>query len=338
LTAAAPSLAERSEAAPPVFLDGEIRDDQLRLIFTCCHPALSEESQVALTLKTLCGFGVPEIARALLADEGAVAQRLVRAKRTLREGAFPFVVPEPRELPARLDAVLTVLYLMFNEGYNACDGPDLTRPDLCREAIYLAALVREHPVGSAPRVDALLALFCLQAARLPGRVDANGDLCLLADQNRSRWDRRLIERGLDHLAAAARGDELSAYHLEAGIAACHAVAASDGETDWRAVLASYDALVAMTGSAVAKLNRAVAVARVHGPQAGLAALEAVAEAPALRSYYLLHATRAALQLELGNWRAAADSYAQALPLTRLEPERRFLERKLQEVAREIAGR
>jgi RNA polymerase sigma-70 factor, ECF subfamily len=288
---------------------------------------------VALTLKTLGGFGVPELARAFLTSESTIAQRLVRAKRTIREQAIPFEVPDAGELPARLEPVLDVLYLLFNEGYSAYRGEDLVRHDLCAEAIRLTSLLISYPAGDLPKVHALLALMLLQASRLPTRTDAAGDLLLLEDQDRSLWDRRLIALGMRELDRAARGDELTAYHLQAGIAACHAVAPSYAATDWRQILEHYDDLTALASSPVIRLNRAVALAMVAGPYAGLAELDRVGEQPPMEQYYLFHATRAALLQHVGDGRRAAESYRRALALAATEPERRFLLRKIDECDR-----
>jgi RNA polymerase sigma-70 factor (ECF subfamily) len=306
----------------------EVNDDQLAMMFACCHPALPAEAQVALTLKSVSGFGVAEIARAFLTQEATIAQRLVRAKRRLTESGAHLAVPPPRELPARLDAVLQVIYLLFNEGYSAHQGEDLVRHDLCAEAIRLASLMAARPDMAQPKVHALLALMYLQASRLPARQDAGGNLLLLAEQDRALWDRRLIAAGLHHLDRSAAGDELTEYHLQAGIAACHALAESYEQTDWPRVLDQYDHLVALVASPVVLLNRAVAVSMVHGPEAGLHALDAIQNDPALCGYYLLPATRADLLLRLERRDEAASCYRGALALLCTEPEQRFLLRRL----------
>jgi RNA polymerase sigma-70 factor (ECF subfamily) len=323
----------RDPETPAEVLDSELRDDQLRLMCTCCHPAISREARVALTLKTLGGFGVPELARAFLAQESTIAQRLVRARRTIREQAIPFEAPDAGALLARLESVLDVLYLLFNEGYSACQGEDLVRHDLCAEAIRLASLLASHPAGDLPKVHALLALMLLQASRLPARTDAAGDLLLLEEQDRSLWDRRMIALGLRELAESARGDELTEYHLQAGIAACHAAAPSYAATDWPHILAQYDDLAALSPSPVVRLNRAVALAMVQGPRTGLAELDRVGELAGMGSYYLFHATRAALLRRAGDSAGARVSYRHAFALATGEPERRFLLRKLDECAR-----
>lgn len=324
--------AEEGEPAPEeVFFGGEVEDDQLRMVFTCCHPEVPPEARVALTLKTVGGFGVPEIARAFLAREAAVAQRLVRAKRRIREAGIAFEVPAGADLPERLDSVLEVLYLVFNEGYAPASGEAALRADMCAEAVRLAEGVAAHPATALPRAHALAALLCLQGARLPARTDARGDPVLLAEQDRAAWDRRLLARGLAHLERAAEGDELSPYHLEAGIAACHATAPSFEATDWPHVLWLYDALLALKPSPVAALNRAVALAEVEGAAAGLRAVEEAAAHPALSGYPLLHAVRGDLRSRLGDAGGAAEAYRRALEMPLLsEPDRRLLRRKLGE--------
>ena len=328
-------LAERL-AGPEAALDGDdwddqLRDDQLRLMFGCCHPALSREAQIALTLKTLAGFGVPEIARAFLTTDAAIAQRLVRAKRLIRERSLSFAMPAPDDLPARLDAVLVVLYLLFNEGYAAHSGPTLTRHELCAEAIRLGSILAATPVGDAPRAQALLALLLLQASRLPTRTDEAGALLTLAEQDRGRWDRRLIAAGMRALDRAARGSALSPYHLQAEIAACHAVAPSYAATDWGRILAAYDALVRLDASPVALLNRAVAVAEVAGAAAGLAEVERLRAVATLAAYPLTHATLADLRRRTGDPAGARAAYRAARALATNAAERRFLARRLGEV-------
>jgi RNA polymerase sigma factor (sigma-70 family) len=309
----------------------QLRDDQLRLMFGCCHPALSRETQVALTLKTLAGFGVPEIARAFLTPEPTIAQRLVRAKRLIRDRGLSFALPEGEALAGRLDAVLAVVYLIFNEGYEAHAGEQLSRLDLCAEAILLASILAEAPVGEQPRAHSLLALMLLQAARLPCRTDAAGDLLTLAEQDRARWDWRLIGAGLQALACAASGERLTAYHLQAEIAACHALAPSYAETDWRRILTAYDALVALDPSPVLLLNRAVALAEVADLPTALAEVERLQRLPKLANYALTHATVAEFRRRAADHPGAADAYRRALALTANEAQRRFLGRRLASV-------
>ena len=307
-----------------------LQSDQLRMMFVCCHPELAQDAQVALILKTLCGFSVEEIARAFLTTEPTLAQRLVRAKRKLREIGVACELPAPSALHARLDSVLAALYLLFNEGYNAHLGEDLIRAELCAEAIRLCALLAEHAVGNKPRVHALLALMLLQASRLPARTNDDGHVLVLAEQDRSRWDQSLIQRGLAHLQRAAHSAELSEYHVLAGIASCHATASHYDATNWSSILRYYDVLVTMNHSPVIALNRAVALAKVEGPQAGIAALEKIRDLPPMQSYYLMPATLAEFHLRLGQHAQALACYQQALALTGTEPERQFLLQKIAE--------
>ena len=299
-------------------------DDQLRLIFICCQAAVPPDTRVSLTLKTVGGFGVPEIARAFLAKEATVAQRLVRAKHRLQQEKPPFEVPPPRELPAALDSVLEVLYAMFNEGYSTHRGEELVRRDICHEAIRLSHLVAGHPALDTPKAHALAALLHLQGARLGSRVDSEGNLLLLSEQDRSTWDGALIAAGFSHLDRAARGDELSVYHLEAGIAAIH----TGEETDWPEVLRLYDLLQERKPSPVVALNRAVALSMVEGPEAGLAALAPIH----LDDYYLLPATEGELHARAGHLHEAAEAFSKALSMTCPEPVRRRLTERLREVA------
>lgn len=299
-------------------------DDQFRLIFICCQTAVPAEARVALTLKTVGGFGVPEIARAFLAREATVAQRLVRAKHRLRQARPPFEVPPSRELPAALDSVLEVLYAMFNEGYSAHRGEELVRRDICHEAIRLARLVAGHPALDTPKAHALAALLHFQGARLAARVDSEGNLLLLSEQDRSTWDRGMIAAGFRHLDRSARGDELSVYHLEAGIAAAH----NAEETDWPEILRLYDLLLDLKPSPVVALNRAVALAMVEGPEAGLAALAPIR----LDDYYLLPATEGELHARAGHPHQAAEAFYHALAMTCPEPVRRRLAERMRELA------
>ncbi len=300
------------------------------MMFTCCHLAFAPETRVALTLKLLGGFGAREIARAFLTPESTIAQRLVRAKRSIKTGAVAFATPDPDELPPRLDSVLDVLYLVFNEGYSAYQGNDLVRFELCAEAIRLTSILADHPIGDRPKVLALLALLLLQASRLPARTDAAGDLLPLQEQDRSRWDGRLISAGVAALGRSARGDEVTEFHLMAGIAACHATSPSIAETDWPYILTLYDDLLVRRPSPVYRLNRAVAVAEVHGVWVGLTEVERIRGLPGMTGYHLYHATAADLLRRAGECEAAARSYRTALGLAMNEAERRFLERRLLE--------
>ena len=318
-------------AAPSVADDrGAFADDTLRLMFVCFHPQLSAESQTALALRTLCGFSPAEIATAFLTTEAAVEKRLVRARQRIRELALPFAVPEARELPARLDGVLGTLYLLFNEGYKASTGDRLVRAELCHEAIRLALLLTEHAATRQPQSYALLALMLLNAARLPARTDNAGNVLRLREQNRAAWNQSMIQRGIHYLALATTGDTLSEYHLQAGIAACHSTAADDDATDWPRILAFYDRLVEMTDSPIAALNRAVALARVHGPAAGLAAVTAIPHRRQLDTYYLTHVVLGEFEAQLGRPTLAAACFRKALALTELKSEQAFLTARLRD--------
>jgi RNA polymerase sigma-70 factor (ECF subfamily) len=310
--------AARIDADPD--LDERLRDDELRLIFMCCHPEIPRDAAIALSLKTVGGFGVREIARAFLADEAAIAQRLVRAKRQIRDRALTLDMPAGPDLPPRLDAVLDVIYLIFNEGYTAHEGDSLIRHDLAGEALRLGRLVAASSLAE-PRAHALVALMALQAARTPARMDALGDLVLLDDQNRALWDQRLIALGFHHFDRAIAGDAVSRYHVEAAIAATHARAGDN----WPTILALYDDLMELNPSPVVALNRAVAVAKVYGPQQ---ALDALPDDPKLRTYYLYLAVKGHLLQELGRSGEAADAFRSALNCHCSEPERRFLQKKL----------
>ena len=307
----------------------EFEDDLLTMMLMCCHPAIPEESRIALTLKTVGGFSVEEIARAFLSQKATIAQRLVRAKKLIREQSIPMEMPSRDALPVRLASLIKVIYLMFNEGHSAHEGDALVRADLCDEAIRLATLLIEHPATRGPAVHALMALMLLQAARLPARIDGAGEIALLAEQDRSRWDHAMIARGMRHLDASASGDEITTYHVEAAIAACHAAAPSFEETDWPRMVALYDELIAMQPSPVVALNRAVAVAMADGPQAGIEAIESMPSRDSLRDYPLLYATLGELWLQRGDSARAAEEFTRALELPSSMPEKRFLLRKLE---------
>ncbi len=309
-------------------VEEQLRDDELRLIFMCCHPEISRDASVALSLKTVGGFSVREIARAFLVDEAAIAQRLVRAKRQIRECHLTLDMPDGAALKQRLDSVLEVIYFMFNEGYAAHEGTALIRQDLCLEALRLGRLVASASIAE-PRVHALVALMALQAARLPARVDEFGDLVLLEDQDRNRWDERLIGIGFHHFDQSMAGDDVSEYHVQAAIAATHARAGDPRSVDWPLILRLYDQLLSITASPVVALNRAVAIAKVGGPAEALAAIEPLESDPKLRHYHLLLAVRGQLLLELGRLTEAAGCFREALACACSEPERRFLGRKLE---------
>jgi RNA polymerase sigma-70 factor, ECF subfamily len=310
-----------ADEGPDVTDPEAIADDRLRLIFTCCHPGLPAESRVALTLRLVGGLSTPEIARAFLVPEPTIAQRLVRAKRTIRDRELPYEVPDADELPERLPAVLAVIYLIFNEGYAAQSGNALVRHDLCDEALRLGQMLAEL-MPEEPEVLGLLALMELQASRATTRADADGNIVLLADQDRSRWDRAQISRGLACLERAGPIERAGPYQRQAAIAACHARAASWEATDWRQIVRHYDALAAIAPSPVVELNRAVAIGLAHGPEAGLTALDRI-DAAALHGYHLLSGARADFLRRLGRSVDAAAEYRRALGLTDNARERAF---------------
>lgn len=317
--------------AVPSYEPEEIPDDRLRLIFTCCHPALALEAQVALTLRTLGGLETEEIARAFLVPVATMAQRLVRAKRKIRDAGIPYKVPDTNDMPARLDAVLTAIYLIFNEGYSPTRGESLVRTDLSSEAIRLARLVRQLMMPQPPaEVTALLALMLLHDSRRDARLDEAGDLVVLEEQDRSRWHRQQIAEALPLVEEALRG-EPGPYALQAAIAALHCQALRAEDTDWSQIVRLYSLLERQQPSPIVSLNRAVAVAMKEGPHAGLTLIDALAESGDLDNYHLLHAARADLLRRLGSRAQAAQSYKQALVLVTNDGERRFLKRRLEEM-------
>ena len=309
--------------------DEEIEDDRLRLIFTCCHPALPPEGQVALTLREICGLTTEEIARAFLVTPATLAQRIVRAKAKIRETPIPYEVPEPQELPERLDAVLQVIYLVFNEGYSAAAGKEVTRAELTGEAIRLGRLLAE--LQPEPEILGLLALMLLQESRRAARTSPTGELVLLENQDRSLWNREQIAEGVALVEKALNSRRFGPYTLQAAIAAVHAEAESTAATDWRQIVALYNQLVRIYPSPVVQLNRAVAIAMRDGPEVGLAHIDAVLAHGELANYYLAHSARADMCRRLGRTAEARSSYGKALALTQQEPERRFLLRRLQEL-------
>ncbi|WP_254062373.1 RNA polymerase sigma factor [Acidobacterium sp. S8] len=314
--------------------DEEIEDDRLRLIFTCCHPALPPEGQVALTLREVCGLTTEEIARAFLITPATLAQRIVRAKAKIREASIPYEVPTPQELPERLDAVLQVIYLVFNEGYSAAAGAEVTRAELTGEAIRLGRLLIElqaEAEGPKPEIMGLLALMLLHESRRAARASSTGELILLENQDRSLWNRKQIAEGMALVEKALNSRRFGPYTLQAAIAAVHAEAESTAATDWRQIVAIYDQLVRIQPSPVVHLNRAVAIAMRDGPEAGLAHIDAVLEHGELANYYLAHAARADMYRRLGRTAEARSAYEKALTLTQQEPERRFLARRLEEL-------
>ncbi|HEY6372902.1 MAG TPA: RNA polymerase sigma factor [Candidatus Sulfotelmatobacter sp.] len=309
--------------------DEEIEDDRLRLIFTCCHPALPPEGQVALTLREICGLTTEEIARAFLVTPATLAQRIVRAKAKIRETPIPYEVPTPQELPERLDAVLQVVYLVFNEGYSAAAGAEVTRAEITGEAIRLGRLLAG--LQPEPEVNGLLALMLLQESRRAARTSPAGELILLEHQDRALWNREQIAEGVGLVEKALSSRRFGPYTLQAAIAAVHAEAESTAATDWRQIVALYNQLVRIQPSPVVHLNRAVAIAERDGPAAGLTHIDALLEHGELANYYLAHSARAELYRRLGRTAEAQASYERALALTQQEPERRFLQERIRQL-------
>ena len=322
------TLGPEDEIAPEPDEDS-VEDDRLRLIFTCCHPALPADAQVALTLREVCGLATEEIARAFLTAPTTVAQRIVRAKAKIRDARIPYQVPAKEDLPDRIDSVLRVIYLVFNEGYSASSGTALTRHDLSAEAIRLGRLLVE--LLPEPEVIGLLALMLLQESRRAARTSAAGELILLDDQDRSLWNREYIAEGSALVLRALASRRGGPYTLQAAIAAVHAQAPNPGATDWAQIVGLYDVLVRLVPSPIVELNRAVAVAMRDGPEAGLVLVEALLAKGALEEYHLAHSARADLCRRLGRTADARESYRRALELVRVEPERQFLERRLAEL-------
>ena len=309
--------------------DEEIEDDRLRLIFTCCHPALPLEGQVALTLREICGLTTEEIARAFLVTPATLAQRIVRAKTKIREARIPYEVPRPEELPERLGAVLQAVYLVFNEGYSAAAGAEVTRAELTGEAIRLGRLLAE--VQPEPEVVGLLALMLLQESRRAARTSSTGELILLENQDRSLWNREQITEGVALVERALQSRRFGSYTLQAAIAAVHAEADSSAGTDWRQIVALYNQLVRIQPSPVVHLNRAVAIAMCDGPDAGLRHIEEIMDQGDLGNYYLAHSARAEMYRQLGRTAEARASYKKALALTQQEPERQFLRERIRQL-------
>ncbi len=329
-TSMMPDIAREQPATEEMVVDGEaIEDDRLRMIFTCCHPALPEDARVALTLREVCGLTTEEIARAYLTAPSTLAQRIVRAKARIKKDRIPYQVPEPEELPDRLDTVLQVIYLVFNEGYAAAFGPSLTRPDISGEAIRLGRLL--HRLLDDSEVAGLLALMLLTEARRPARTSPQGDLVPLEEQDRSRWNREMIAEGMALVREVLASGRIGAYTLQAAIAAEHAKAPDTAATDWGKVVALYNLLVMLTPSPVVELNRAAAIAMRDGPEAGLELIDVLLAGGELIDYHPAHAARADLLRRLGRVPEARAAYERALELVPQERERRFLVRRLREI-------
>jgi len=321
---------EADTVDPAVHIDRSIEDDELRLIFTCCHPALSQEARIALTLREVCSLTTEEIAHAFLTTPATLAQRIVRAKAKIRDARIPYQVPTQSELPDRLDAVLHVIYLVFNEGYSASSGQSLTRSDLSGEAIRLGRLLTE--LLPEPEVTGLLALMLLQESRRTARASATGDLILLEDQDRTLWNREHIIEGIALVEQSLSSRRFGPYTLQAAIAAVHSEAPTAGETDWAQIVGLYDILLRAEPSPVIELNRGVAVAMRDGPQAGLDLIDSIIARGDLAEYHLAHSARAELCRRLGKTAEARSSYERALALTQQEPERRFLEGQMRKLS------
>lgn len=310
--------------------DETFNDDLLRLVFTCCHPALAADARVALTLREICGLTTEEIASAFLTSAPTIAQRIVRAKAKIRDTRIPYKVPAKDDLPERLDSVLAVIYLVFNEGYSASSGADAIRVDLSSKAIHLGRMLNE--ILKDPEVSGLLALMLLHESRRKARVDSAGDLILLEDQDRSLWKREFIEEGIALVEAVYAGGEIGVYSIQAAISAVHARAKTAADTEWGSIVALYDLLLRAQPSAVVALNRAVAISMRDGPESGLDLIDQLLSSGELNEYHLSHAARADMLRRLGKRKEAAAAYKEALLLARQEPERRFLERRLKEMA------
>jgi RNA polymerase sigma-70 factor (ECF subfamily) len=315
-------------AIEELFAANTIKDDLLRMMFSCCHPRLSEEAQVALILHILCGFSVDEIAGAFVSSHAAIEKRITRAKKVLAASKKLFDVAAGAEFSARLPAVHRALYLLFNEGYHGASPESAVRSELCHEAMRLAAVLLEHPLGATSTSYALSALMALNAARLPGRLDPSGNLNSLFDQDRSQWDRKLVVEGLKLLELSATGSELTPYHLEAAIASIHSTAAQAEDTDWKAIVSLYDMLMTVHPSPIVALNRAIAIAQRDGPERGLQEIDAIADRDRLAAYPFYSAALGELELRRGKHRVARDHFRAALTLARNPMEREFLDRRL----------
>jgi len=313
-----------------IFSESQILDDQLRMMFTCCHPAISSDSQVALTLRTLCGFSILEISRAFLTTEENINKRLVRARQKIREDKIPFEVPEGKFLESRLEAVLETIYLLFNEGYSASTGNDLIRFELCEESIRLAEIIANHEgLQNKSNVYAILALMYLNSSRFKSRTNEAGGILTLAEQDRSQWDLSLMRKGFFYLEKSTTHRTLSIYHILAAISAYHCAATDFDSTDWKSILSLYDKLIQIDESPVVFLNRAIVLAKVNGPSSGLEELEKIKDSPALTTYHLFHSTQAEFYMQLNDLTRASASFEKAIQLSPLQAERDLLKSKLE---------
>ena len=311
-----------------LFTESEIQDDQLRMMFVCCHPSISQETQVALILKTLCGFSVGEIAAAFISNEETIQKRIYRGKQVFRDEKIKVELPNTSHLEKRLEGVLQALYLLFNEGYSSATSDEVIRRDLIEEALRLSVMLTQNPVTALPQVYALVALICFHTARIEARIDDRGNILLLDDQDRSQWDQSLIARGLQYITLSASGEEISTYHIEAAIAAVHSTAATSEETDWRQIVELYGKLYRKNGSPVTALNRALAIAELSGAEAGLEAIENIPNLELLKDYYLLPATLGELYFRLHNFEKAREYFSQSVTLTNSSREKKLLETKI----------
>ena len=310
--------------------ENQVEDNMLRMMFTCCHPRLSREHQVTLILKTLCGFSIPEIARAFLTGNDSIEKRLYRSRQQFREEKIGFEFPPPAELENRLDAVLLSIYLLFNEGYNSSGSQDLIRIDLLEEAMRLTEILARHPLTSSPKVFALQALMCFTNARNPARLDAGGNILLLKQQNRKLWNQEMVKEGIRLLDKASAGEKYSTYHLEAAIACEHCLGKSFEETNWALILHYYNLLMELEPTAVVALNRMIVIAQVYGPAYALEQVASLQEAPSMKNYYLFYAVVADLHRQQGNWNKAVSFLETAMRLTKSPAEKKLLGEKIEE--------
>jgi RNA polymerase sigma factor (sigma-70 family) len=312
-----------------IFSEEEIMDDQLRMMFTCCHPSITQDSQIALTLKTLCGFSIPEIARAFLTTDDTINKRLVRARQKIREAKIPFEVPQERDMDQRLETVLGTIYLLFNEGYSASTGSDLIRYELCGEAIRLTEIIADNnSIKSKSEIFALLALMYLNSSRFKSRVDNEGNIIQMSEQDRSLWDQVLIQKGFTHLGNAASSDRISVYHILATISAYHCAAPDFESTDWKGILSLYDNLIQADDSPIVLLNRAVVLAKVEGTENAILELEKIKNIPLIQSYHLFYSTLAEFHIHLKNYSQAAVHLEKAIQLSSIKAEQELLKKKL----------